>query len=262
MSTTRHSAECTALAGRPCRSPRSGRPAEDQELTASPMDVASAASNALMRRYPPSASRRSARPPRDLAPGVALPHRTEVPGLASAQVVVLSSVAQEHGVRRLLHAGQQRREQLLLGEDEARAAVVGELVLVGHRQRPGRARLDAQAAEDAAGVVDLVRAPVALTRREPLLVGVVRTLDVDRVGRAGPGAQLAADALLQAVGVAVELVPAVEARRRRPAVPPGTSPSDLLEHGVKVTPKPATGFWKPGLVSFGLLSHRTPPFHP
>ena len=40
---------------------------------------------------------------------------------------------------------------------------------------------------------------------------VRRQFDVDRVGRAGPGAQLAADALLQPVGVPVELVAAVEA---------------------------------------------------
>src|SRR5262249_37384420 len=89
-----------------------------------------------------------------------------------------------------------------------------ELVLVGHRERPRRARLDAQPAEDAPQVVDLVDAAVALTRREPLLRGVVGALDVDRVRRARPRAQLAADALLQAVGPAVQLVTAVEARRR------------------------------------------------
>src|SRR6185369_15207353 len=52
-----------------------------------------------------------------------------------------------------------------------------------------------------------------LTGREPLRLGVGRALDVDRVGRAGPCAQLAADALLQPVRVAVEYVPAVIARR-------------------------------------------------
>src|SRR6202042_11448 len=95
------------------------------------------------------------------------------------------------------------------------AGAVGELVLVGHRQRPGRARLDAQAAQDAAGVVDLVDAAVALARGVALLLGVVRALHVDRVGRAGPRAQLAADALLQPVRVPVELVAAVEPRRGR-----------------------------------------------
>ena len=42
--------------------------------------------------------------------------------------------------------------------------------------------------------------------------GVGGRLDVDGVGRTGPGAQLAADALLQAVVVAVELVAPVVAR--------------------------------------------------
>src|SRR4029453_3131335 len=96
--------------------------------------------------------------------------------------------------------------------DQLFSGVVGQLIDVGHGQRPGRAGLDAQTAEDAAQVVDLVDPAVALARGEPLLVGVVRALDVDRVGRTRPGAQLAADALLQPVRVPVELVPAVEAR--------------------------------------------------
>src|SRR6185436_14972858 len=98
--------------------------------------------------------------------------------------------------------------------DQVLPVVPGQLVLVAHGQRAGRAGLDVQAAEDAPGVVDLVDAGVPLTRREALLVGVVATLDVDRVRRAGPGAQLAADALLQAVRVPVEDMPAVVARRR------------------------------------------------
>ena len=102
--------------------------------------------------------------------------------------------------------------QLLLGVDQVLPVVVGQLVVVAHRQRPGRAGLDAQAAEDAAQVVDLVDRAVPLTGREARLLGVVAALDVDRVGRAGPGAQLAADALLQPVGVPVEHVPAVVAR--------------------------------------------------
>ena len=73
-----------------------------------------------------------------------------------ADVVVLLGVAQPHRVRRLLHARQQRRQQLLLGEDQVLPVVAGQLVLVAHGQRPGRAGLDAQSAEDAPGVVDLV----------------------------------------------------------------------------------------------------------
>ena len=108
--------------------------------------------------------------------------------------------------------GSSGAEQIVLLVDQLRPAVVGQLELVGHGQRPGRAGLDAQPAQDAAQVVDLVDAAVPLPRREALLVGVLRALDVDRVRRAGPGAQLAADALLQPVGPAVQLVTTVEPR--------------------------------------------------
>src|SRR5205807_10606761 len=95
---------------------------------------------------------------------------------------------------------------VVLGSGPGVPAVVGDLVLVGHGQRAGRAGLDAQAAQDAAQVVDLVHRPVPLTRRVPLLRRVVPALDVDGVRRAGPRAQLAADALLQAIRPPVELV--------------------------------------------------------
>ncbi len=114
-----------------------------------------------------------------------------------------------------------------------------------HRQRAGRAGLDAQPAEDAAQVVDLVDRAVPLAGREARLLGVVGALDVDGVGRAGPGAQLAADALLQAVRVPVEHVPAVVARRRSASSPPGTARSSTFLNIVpKVTPKPLTGLRK------------------
>src|SRR5439155_639784 len=85
-------------------------------------------------------------------------------------------------------------------------------------------------AADAAQVVDLVVHAVALTGREPRLLGVVPALDIDRVGRAGPGAQLAADALLQPVRVPVELVPPVVAGRGRGADLRVLLGDDLLEH--------------------------------
>src|SRR5215467_1130863 len=49
-----------------------------------------------------------------------------------------------------------------------------------------RAGLDAEPAQDAAQIVDLVDAAVPLPRRVPLLWRVVRALHVDRVGRARP----------------------------------------------------------------------------
>ena len=82
---------------------------------------------------------------------------------------------------------------------------------------PASARLDAQPAEDAAQVVDLVDAAVPLAGAERSLLGVGRALDEDGVGRAGPRAQLAPDALLEAVRVAVELVPTVVAGWPGPA---------------------------------------------
>ena len=142
-------------------------------------------------------------------------------GRDPAEVVVALLEAVGHREGRWQHAALERSEQLVLGEDQLAAVVVGELVEVGHRERPGRAGLDAQPAEDAAQVVDLVDATVALAgrvaARAALVDGgvvVVGALDEDRVGRAGPGAQLAADALLEPVGVAVELVAPVEAGSR------------------------------------------------
>src|SRR5689334_19471276 len=132
-----------------------------------------------------------------LHPGLLLGRR--LADLAAVVRLVVGAV--RHGVRRRQHARAQRRQQLLLLVDQPAAVAVRELVLVRHRQRAGRARLDAQPAEDAPQVVDLVDAAVPLAGRVPLVVGVVGPLDVDRVGGAGPGAQLAADALLQAVRV-------------------------------------------------------------
>src|SRR4051794_38245859 len=104
-------------------------------------------------------------------------------------------------------------EQHLLGEDEVRAVVVAHLVVVAHRDRVERARDLAVAAEDAAGEVDLVDGRVALAGADPVLGRVLGGDDADAVGRAGGGAQRAADALLQSgVLEAVQLVAAAEAR--------------------------------------------------
>src|SRR5215218_4749555 len=118
-------------------------------------------------------------------------------------------------VGRGLGPGGHGGEQVRLVVDQPLAGLGRQLVLVRHGQGPGRAGLDAQAAEDAAVVVDLVDGRVPLPDRVAGLRGVVGPLDVDGVGRAGVGAQLAADAPLQAVGVAVELMAAVEPGRGR-----------------------------------------------
>ena len=77
--------------------------------------------------------------------------------------------------------------------------------------RLGRAGLDAQVAVDAAQVVDLVDEAEALAWRGRVLRVVVGAAHVDALRRAHAGAQLAADALLHAVLVAVEHVAAVQA---------------------------------------------------
>src|SRR5690606_36082660 len=116
----------------------------------------------------------------------------------------------------------------------------------------------AQPPEDAAQVVDLVDAAVALAGAVTLTalrVGVACALDVDGVGGAGPGTELAADALLQAVGPAVELVPAVEARRGRLLLERVLLGDDLAEHGPERDPEP--GDRVPELLLQRLaLSHR------
>src|SRR5271166_134097 len=89
-------------------------------------------------------------------------------------------------------------EQHLLREDQVRAVVVGELVVVAHSDRVERAGDLAVAAEDAARQVDLVNGRVALARRDPVLGCVLLGDDPDAVRRAGGRAQRAADALLEA----------------------------------------------------------------
>src|SRR5262245_13843256 len=130
-----------------------------------------------------------------------------------AAVVILLRRARIDRVWRVDHPWQQGGEQILLLVDEVRTVVVGQFVHVCHRQRARRAGLDAQATEDAPQVIDLVDAAIALTWGVALGFGVVGALDIDRVRRACPRAQLAADTLLQPVRMPVELVPAVESRR-------------------------------------------------
>src|SRR3989442_1160969 len=105
-----------------------------------------------------------------------------------------------------LHLRRQRLQQLLLGVDELLAAGVRQLVLRSEHYRLHGARLLAVTAEDAAEHVDLVRLGVPLARRDTLLVGVLRGDDEDASDRAGGRAQLAADAALQPVVVAAQVM--------------------------------------------------------
>src|SRR5438552_14229519 len=80
-------------------------------------------------------------------------------------------------------------EQHLLGEDQVRARVVRQLVVVAHRDRVERTRDLAVAAEDAARQVDLVDRGVALAGRDAVLGRVLGGHNPDAVRRAGGGAQ-------------------------------------------------------------------------
>src|SRR5215207_7706938 len=119
---------------------------------------------------------------------------------------LLARRAQRRALERL---GQQH----LLGEDEVGAVVVGQLVVVAHRDRVEWAGRLAVAAEDAAGDVDLVHRRVALARADAVVRRVLGRDDADAVGGARRRAERAADALLQPrVLEAVQLVAAAEAR--------------------------------------------------
>src|SRR5437016_3626157 len=87
-----------------------------------------------------------------IAPAPAPKNRT---ALTAARSLVLGP--QRRALQRL---GQEH----LLGEDEIGAVVVGELVVVAHRDRVERARQLAVAAEDAARQVNLIHRGVALAR--------------------------------------------------------------------------------------------------
>src|SRR6185503_21141217 len=95
-------------------------------------------------------------------------------------------------------------QQLPLLEDGFLPTLEGQLVVAGEGQGPRGARLDAQAAHDAAQVVDLIDLRISFPRRDAMLLGVVRTFHVDGVRGTRPRAQLAADALLQPVRVLVQ----------------------------------------------------------
>jgi hypothetical protein len=111
-----------------------------------------------------------------------------------------------------------RLEQHVLGVDHGLARHLGELVVVAEGDGVERTGQLAVAAEDATAHVDLVDAGVALTRRVALGLGVLGRDDADAVGRAGGCAERAADALLEAVLVPVQAVPAAEARVDGPLV--------------------------------------------
>src|SRR5712691_11482890 len=117
------------------------------------------------------------------------------------------------GMQPRLDIWRKRLQQLLLGVDELLATRVRQLVLRTQHDRLHGARIFAVAAEDAPQHVDLVRLRVALTRRDAILVRVLGGNDEDAADRARGRAQLTADASLQAVLVAAQVMAAAVALR-------------------------------------------------
>src|ERR1700687_973289 len=76
----------------------------------------------------------------------------------------------------------------------------------------GRARFHAITAEDAARVIDVVHAGVALTRGDSVRVDVLSSLDINAICGAGGRAQEAANTLFQSAFVAVQDVDPAVAR--------------------------------------------------
>src|SRR5271156_3088044 len=103
-------------------------------------------------------------------------------------------------------------EELLFAVDEGVYVVGGEFETMAVGDGVGGAGFDAIAAEDAAAVIDVVDLGVALSGGDAIVGGVFGSLDVDAVRGAGSGAEEAADALFEAVFIALENVNATIAR--------------------------------------------------
>src|SRR5262249_22474520 len=106
-------------------------------------------------------------------------------------------------VKRAARGAAHRLKQLLFVEDQVLRMRGGQLVDVLQRDGAGGAGLFAVTTEDAAQEVHVEDASIALARRDTLLCGVLLSLDVDGVRRAGPRAEVAANTAFQTAGVAV-----------------------------------------------------------
>ena len=103
-------------------------------------------------------------------------------------------------------------EELLLAADQGADVVGGQFETVAVGDGVGGAGFDAIAAEDAARVIDIVDAGVALAGGDSLGFGIFGGFDVDAAGGAGGGAEEAAHAFFQAVLVAMQDVDTAVAR--------------------------------------------------
>ena len=77
-----------------------------------------------------------------------------------------------------------RLEELLFAVDERIDVVGGEFEAVAVSNRVGGTRLDAVAAENTSGIIDVVGLGVAFGRRDPICCGIFGGFDVDAICRA------------------------------------------------------------------------------
>ena len=130
-------------------------------------------------------------------------------------------------------------QKLVFAVDQGVDVVGGELEAVAVGDGVGGAGLDAVAAKDAAGVIDVVDAGVALAGGDALGVGIFGGFDIDAAGGAGGGAEEAADAFLEAVFIALQDVNAAIARLKMDGLVGIDSRWSALRHILrKVTLKP------------------------
>jgi hypothetical protein len=122
-------------------------------------------------------------------------------------------------------------EELLFAIDHGVDVVGSEFEAVSVSNGVGGAGFDAIAAEDAAGIVDVVDLGVTVGVGDAILGGVFGGFDVNAIGGAGGGAEEAGDALLEAVFVALQDVNAAVARLEMHGLVRIVLRGGLLEHG-------------------------------
>ena len=103
-------------------------------------------------------------------------------------------------------------EKLLFAVDQRIDVIGGELKTVPVRNRIRRARFNAITAENAARIIDVVDAGVALARGDAVCVNVLRGFDINAIRRTGCRAEEATNALFEAAFIPVENMNSAVAR--------------------------------------------------
>src|SRR5580693_1182671 len=98
-----------------------------------------------------------------------------------------------------LCAGGNRREHIVLGIDQRRGIVAGNLESMPVRDGIRGTGFDAITTENTAAVVNVINLRVALPAADAHFIGIFGSFDIYAVGGAGGRAKEACDALLHAV---------------------------------------------------------------